>query len=94
MNKIAFWQYDQFPFVLSGTVIKTHPSNSLVETKEYGIGFAFMPLLVVGEARGKEIQAELKALGNEYHTGLQDFNARMMRKLKRRISPALLKHVK
>lgn len=41
---IAFWKYDTYPYVLYGTV--TDMKGDKVETKEYGKGHWFRPLVI------------------------------------------------
>ncbi len=61
-KQYAFWRYDQFPYVLSGTVTKTLP-NGNVEVEGYGTGTTgFKPILVVPEPRGKLIAKSLERL--------------------------------
>lgn len=54
----AFWTYDQFPYVLGGTVTKMN-DNGTVETKEYGPGFTFDPLKVLPLKAGLIIKQDL-----------------------------------
>lgn len=62
----AFWRYDQFPFVLGGTVTNMLP-NGNVETKEYGTGTTgFTPILIVPLEQGKKIAEGLTNLRQEY----------------------------
>jgi hypothetical protein len=54
----AFWSYDQFPYVLSGTVTKINDDSS-VETEEYGSGYCFTPVKIVPLKAGLIIKQEL-----------------------------------
>lgn len=54
----AFWRYDQFPYVLGGTVTKMF-DNGTVETKEYGRGSCFTPIKIVPLKAGMIIKRDL-----------------------------------
>lgn len=54
----AFWSYDQFPYVLGGTVTKMFDDGT-VETKEYGQGSRFTPIKIVPLKAGMIIQQDL-----------------------------------
>lgn len=92
MKRIAFWQHDKFPFVKSGIVLNSLPDGR-VEVEQYGIGYVFTPILIVSEERGKVIVEELNTLLKEYNEGTNTFYLKMKRKLKRKVSPILLKHI-
>lgn len=53
----AFWRYDQFPYVLGGTVTKIH-DNGTVEIKEWQ-GFCFTPIKIVPLKAGMIIKQDL-----------------------------------
>lgn len=57
----AFWSYDQFPYILGGTVAKIN-DDSTVETKEYGPGYCFTPLKIVPLKAGMIIKQDLEKL--------------------------------
>lgn len=59
----AFWRYDQYPYVLGGTVTEIE-DNGAVWVKEYAR--YFKPIKIMPEASGKALLAELKALEQEY----------------------------
>ncbi|MEO8299941.1 MAG: hypothetical protein ABI574_19285, partial [Burkholderiales bacterium] len=61
---IAFWRYDIFPYVLSGTVESVNTKGHVL-TKEYGPGLRFNPLCVLPAAAGEPIAAKLKTLEKE-----------------------------
>lgn len=54
---IAFWKYDLFPFILWGTIEKTH--GEYVETKQHGRGYSFKPLFVLRPEEGEKLIAKL-----------------------------------
>jgi hypothetical protein len=74
---IAFWPYDRYPYVLSGTVLKVNEYGN-VETEEYGKGYFFQPLLILPARAGKALQAELKQLEKEYHNEIAKVSGKYM----------------
>jgi hypothetical protein len=63
--QFAFWNYDQYPFFLGGTV--THMrEDGLIQTKEYGPGHWFRPVLIVPEETGKIMKNTLRHLEEDY----------------------------
>lgn len=48
MKQYAFWKYDLFPYVKWGEVEKLN-EDSTVETKNYGAGHKFKPILILEE---------------------------------------------
>ena len=82
---IAFWKYDQFPFVLSGTVTGYevgYDNNERVITQEYGMGSLFKPIIIFPDIKGKEIQAHLKSIEEEYDRDIADLKDRYAEKVK------------
>lgn len=74
MKQIAFWRYDQFPFVLSGEVVKMNDEGK-VTTKEYGIGFWFNPIKILPLAAGKKLSEALRKLTRDYSAAANKFEA-------------------
>ena len=79
----AFWSYDQFPYVLGGTITKIHDDSS-IETKEYGPGARFSPIKIVPLKAGMIIQHDLNnraetrrrkrdEVNTEFDTSLRNF---------------------
>lgn len=60
----AFWRYDRFPFVLSGTVIDVD-KNGFVKTKEYDT-MRFRAISALPGEIGVATAEKLKKLGAEY----------------------------
>lgn len=69
----ALWRYDTYPYVLGGTITDIL-ANGNVETKEYGYGFYFKPLLILPVKEGKELLNRLEALEDEYSKALEKFH--------------------
>lgn len=74
MKQIAFWRYDEFPYVLSGEVVKMDDDGK-VTTKEYGIGFRFQPIKILPLAAGKKLRAALNKLTRDYNAAAKKFDA-------------------
>ena len=61
----AFWSYNLYPYFLSGEVTDMR-DNGAVETKEYGPGNWFGPVLLLPLNAGLELREKLKTLENDY----------------------------
>ena len=59
----AFWEHDSPPF-LGGTITKMN-IEGMVETKEYGRGSYFQPILIVPAETGRAIHAQLEDLESD-----------------------------
>jgi hypothetical protein len=83
MNKtlFAFWKYDQFPFVLGGTVEDIN-EEGLVQTKEYGKGFWFNPVKMLPLKEGKELLAKLNNLDYERRKAMKVMDKQFDKKVK------------
>lgn len=66
-DRYAFWEYDQFPFVLSGKVIGggKKDAEGTVVVEGYG-GMRFSPLRIVSGEAGKALSEKLNTLRGEY----------------------------
>jgi len=73
MNLYAFWEYDQFPYVL-GSPVREFLDNGMVKVTGFG-GSTFRPILVVPLDEGERIQAKLQSLRDEYRAAQQEFEA-------------------
>ena len=62
MGVYAFWEYDQFPYVLGAEVVEFQGEQ--VKVKGYQ-NYLFSPVKIVDAETGKRMQAELQALKNE-----------------------------
>lgn len=74
-NQVALWQYDRFPFTLTGVTdpTKTHPvRGDMVYVPSYQ-GF-FKPFAMVDAETGEQLRAELKALEDAHRQALRDLN--------------------
>jgi hypothetical protein len=65
--RYAFWEYDQFPFVLSGEIIGREDSEGRVRVKGYD-GMRFTPLRVISGAKGKIASDNLERLKGLYQS--------------------------
>ena len=77
---IAFWSYDQYPYLLSGTVTK-YLRDDLVETKEYGVGAAFKVKFILPDESGKALVGELCKLKTAYFKAKQELHQEYKGKL-------------
>lgn len=84
---IAIWGQSDFPHYLGGEVTqwKKVEGNHLgaVETKEFGKGYWFRPLIVVPYEMGREILDNLKALNVEYKAKKDELHEVYMKKLRK-----------
>lgn len=78
---IAFWKYDLFPFVLSGTVTRML-DNEMVSTVEFGPGNYFKPIKKLSIREGKALKAKLQELSLEYKRRDQALRDEMLAKVK------------
>lgn len=87
----AFWKYDQYPYVLSGTVAGVPPSNTnAVETVEYGKGWHFKPIIILPDDEGKVISDKLCELRAQYDQELDALRERYIR-LRNEVAPFMIK---
>ena len=68
----AFWKYDQFPYVLGGTVTKMNGDGS-VQIKEYG-NSSFNPVKILPLEDGKKMQNALYVLQSKRDKALKEVN--------------------
>lgn len=69
----AFWQYDLFPYVLSGvvsTVRRDKERGHIVEIEGYGKGYWFKPLGIIKGKRGEDMAKALETLKAERRIAL------------------------
>lgn len=64
-EQYAFWEYDQYPFVLSGVVVGKRDRNGRVTVKGYD-GFRFLPIKLVAGERGKAASVQLETLRSQH----------------------------
>ena len=83
----AFWEYDQFPFVLSGKAVDRTDKQGRIEIEGYG-GMRFKPLRVIAGSRGRELSEQLSQLRNDYRAEQQAVGQRF-RKEALRLAPFL-----
>lgn len=63
--KYAFWEYDHYPFVLSGKVVGKKDSEGRVMVEGYG-GMRFQPLRILNGDVGRVTSNKLNTLRGEY----------------------------
>lgn len=80
MDLYAFWKYDLYPFVLGGHVVKMREDGS-VETKEYGHGSYFKPILIMPSGPGEKLAAEIKELGRAHSDAIAELNREWRNKI-------------
>ena len=61
----AFWAYDQYPWLLGGHVTRVRYDGN-VETREFGTGHWFHPVILLPEAEGEKWKAKLDRLEREF----------------------------
>ena len=71
-NKLmmAFWKYDQFPYLLGGTITKVM-DDGIVKIHEYG-NSCFRPVFIVPKSQGEELLNELENLRKKHRQELED----------------------
>ncbi len=67
----AFWEYDQPPYFLGGTITKMYEDGT-VETKEYGRGNCFTPVKIVPAQAGRAIKAKLDEIREKTNDGVSN----------------------
>lgn len=69
----AFWQYDLFPYILSGRVL----SGTLdgCEIEGYGKGYRHKPLAIISGDKGEQLAKDLDALRTEHRAANQALDA-------------------
>lgn len=77
---VAFWKYDIFPYVLSGTV-RAFREDQYVEVEGYP-GMAFKPILILPQDKGIDLSNKLRALDREHRESLAALNTSFKRRVK------------
>ena len=75
----AFWRHDMYPYVLGVTVVKILEDGK-VQTKEYGNGYVFKPLLILPLKEGKELRQKLGELEAGYRKAQDDLRKKWFAK--------------
>ena len=78
----AFWKYDLFPFVLSGTVTQFSEDSKKVQTEEYGVGHWFTYNRILPNPLGKEVAEKLQTLRLEKRVAQEELDKEFKNKLK------------
>ena len=68
MKFFAFWEYDQFPYLIGSEILKML-ENGKVKVKGYP-GYAFTPVFIVPIETGKKIKTYLDCIKEEYFRDL------------------------
>jgi hypothetical protein len=76
----AFWKYDLYPFVLSGTVTSINPVSKLVKTKQFGES-SFQPVFILPDEEGDRVAERLSELEQEYRWAKTRLEEEYKRKL-------------
>ena len=81
----AFWKYDLFPYILSGTITYRFMqyNKEMVETKEFGKGNYYKPFLILNNKEGKKLKRELEKLRYEQCDQLNKIKDKFQKKLDR-----------
>lgn len=75
----AFWEYDLYPYTLSGTVEQI-TSAGLVKTKEFGNSL-FRPIAILPLETGLQIAKKMKELDSSYRKAKSDIEEEFNLKL-------------
>lgn len=67
---MAFWKYDQFPYLLWGT-ITNFGSEGRIQTIEYGYGNWFAPKFILAKEDGIHLSIKLDKLRNDRNSELK-----------------------
>jgi hypothetical protein len=76
----AFWSYPEYPFFCGGTITKIDLAGK-VETKEFGPGNFFKPVLIVPVSTGKALRERLEVLRRDHYDARRALDATFMRQL-------------
>ncbi len=79
MKLYAFWNYDTYPYLLGGPIVKVR-DNGYVTTENYGPGYSFWPVRILTLKAGQLHHAKLKKLEAEYKEAQKAFNLEWKRK--------------
>jgi hypothetical protein len=80
LELMAFWSYDQYPYVLWGNVVAVDDKGR-VQTREYGPGMLFTPSLIISAARGRDLAAKLEVLKGEKRDAINAVHAEFRTRL-------------
>lgn len=95
LGKTAFWEYDRFPYMLSGTINSVRISNDLrviVELKEYGPGHGFYAFATLDAEKGPEVRKQLELLQGSYEDAQKSLQREYVGKLKNLLRQAGITH--
>jgi hypothetical protein len=67
---MAFWSYDQFPYLLWSEVVEFTPAGR-ARVKGYG-GSAFVPVYVLPVEQGEELAEKLAMLRDSYNDAVKN----------------------
>ena len=84
-EQYAFWQYDQFPYLLWSRVVKLDEKNKKAEVIGYG-GATFNYVKVLPKDEALKVIADLCALTSQHDLALQSVN-RLSRTTLDKIAP-------
>lgn len=76
-SRYAFWEYDKFPYVLSGKVVGRADSAGRVAVEGYD-GLRFLPLRIVIGTEGEVLSGNLQWLKREYREKHDEVNKRFI----------------
>jgi len=71
----GFWKHDLFPYCLGGEIVK-FDKDGTIETKGYGKGLSFKPLLIVPKEEGMRLNLLLDEIKQRRSQELDDLNKR------------------
>lgn len=81
-EKYAFWEYDQYPYVLGGQVTNTLPNGNVEVAGYYGRGTTgFKPLIIFPYKLGKLIAQRLTELKQQRIDELKRVNVSFNRQI-------------
>lgn len=72
-ERYGFWEYDQFPYLLSGRVLKGPHANGKCHIEGFE-GFSFKCVAIVAGADGRRLHQELKAARSDHAQATRAMN--------------------
>jgi hypothetical protein len=91
-KQFAFWSYDQFPYVLGGTVTNINAEGQ-VETEEFGKGNYFTPLRIMPVKAGMIMLQELNKQRDERNHLMHSINELTVNKMRKTLKDFKLRAI-
>lgn len=88
-NLMAFWNYDIFPYVVSGKVEKINEDGSIQSLGNH----TFKPIIILPESNGREIQKEIDIIKSKFEKEKKELHKKYICQLYN-VAPFLKEHLK